>query len=102
MVWRSYPARSKWLAKVWRNVCGETPLGDAGARCGLFDGTLNMGFMEMIAPLLPQLWNEVAQLRALQGHWPGLKTAWMNQQENPLVAGSRWPIFPNGKIDRSA
>ena len=36
----------------------RNPLRDSRARCGLFDGTLNMGFMKVIAPLFPEFRNE--------------------------------------------
>src|ERR1017187_2892407 len=36
----------------------RNPFGDASTRCGLFDGALDMRFVQVIAPLLPDLWNE--------------------------------------------
>ena len=36
----------------------RNPFGDAGTRCGLFDGALHMGLVKVIAPLFPELWNE--------------------------------------------
>ena len=36
----------------------RNPFGDAGPRGGLFDGTLNMGLVKVIAALFPELWNE--------------------------------------------
>ena len=36
----------------------RNPFRDSRARCGLFDGALDMGFMEVIAPLFPEFHNE--------------------------------------------
>jgi hypothetical protein len=36
----------------------RNPFRDSRARCGLFDGTLDMGFMKVIAPLFPEFRNE--------------------------------------------
>ena len=36
----------------------RNPFRDSRARCGLFDGALDMGFMKMIPPLFPEFRNE--------------------------------------------
>ncbi len=36
----------------------RNPFRDSRARCGLFDGTLNMGFMKVIPPLFAEFRNE--------------------------------------------
>src|ERR1035437_6946969 len=42
----------------------RNPFGDASTRCGLIDGALDMRFVQVIAPLLPELGNE------REGGWP--------------------------------
>src|SRR5688572_27179795 len=49
------PRSSRWVARQWRELCGWTRFGYAGAARRVADGTLERRRMDMVTPALSRL-----------------------------------------------